>query len=184
MCAQIPSGCVKFARVQKYSRVFPRRHFACSSAPYNPPLFPLPGLRVAVSARLPRGPQGTHHPSQVHYSARFSRRWISNPSEKCSYERPTRGTVCGTVRSMCGADAGCLGTNYHSLDPVSSMAIPLQSELSKFTFQGTSPFLKWGKWFTLGGWWEPSQLFVKFPCTSMPLPSQEGTTEGGLRICT
>ena len=45
------------------------------------------------------------------------RRWSSNPSGKCSYERPTRGTVCGTMRSMCGADAGCLAINYQSLWP-------------------------------------------------------------------
>jgi len=45
----------------------------------------------------------------------YSRRWSSNPSGKCSYERPTRGTVCGTMRSMCGADAGCLAINYQSL---------------------------------------------------------------------
>ena len=38
-----------------------------------------------------------------------------NPSGKCSYERPTRDTVCGTIRSMCGADAGCLAINYQSL---------------------------------------------------------------------
>ena len=44
-----------------------------------------------------------------------SRRWSSNPSGKCSYERPTLGTVCGTMRSMCGADAGCLAINYQSL---------------------------------------------------------------------
>ena len=43
------------------------------------------------------------------------RRWSSNPSGKCSYQRPTRGTVCGTMRSMCGADAGCLAINYQSL---------------------------------------------------------------------
>ena len=43
------------------------------------------------------------------------RRWSSNPSGKCSYERPTRGTVCGTMRSMCGAGAGCLAINYQSL---------------------------------------------------------------------
>ena len=43
------------------------------------------------------------------------RRWSSNPSGKCSSERPTRGTVGGTMRSMCGADAGCLAINYHSL---------------------------------------------------------------------
>ena len=36
-----------------------------------------------------------------------SRRWSSNPPEKCSYERPTRGTVCSTMRGMCGAGAGC-----------------------------------------------------------------------------
>ena len=39
------------------------------------------------------------------------RRWSSNPSRKCSYERPTRGTVCGTMRSMCGADAAYLAIN-------------------------------------------------------------------------
>ena len=43
------------------------------------------------------------------------RRWNSNPSGKCSDERPTRGTVCGTMRSMCGADAGCLAIHYQSL---------------------------------------------------------------------
>ena len=41
--------------------------------------------------------------------------WSSNSSGKCSYERPTRGTVCGTMRSMCGADAGCSAINYLSL---------------------------------------------------------------------
>ena len=45
----------------------------------------------------------------------MSRRWSSIPSGKCSYERPTRGTICGTMRSMCGADAGCLAINYQSL---------------------------------------------------------------------
>ena len=35
------------------------------------------------------------------------RRWSSNPSGKLLYERPTRGIVCGAMRSMCGADAGC-----------------------------------------------------------------------------
>ena len=43
------------------------------------------------------------------------RRWNSNPSGKCSYERPARGTVCGTMRSMCGADAGCSAMNFQSL---------------------------------------------------------------------
>ena len=43
------------------------------------------------------------------------RRWSSNPSGECSYERPTRGTVCGTMRSMCGDDAGCLAIDYQSL---------------------------------------------------------------------
>ena len=57
------------------------------------------------------------------------RRWSSNPSGKCSYERPTRGTVSGTMRSMCGADAGCLAINYQSLltgpcDPKGSMVFP------------------------------------------------------------
>ena len=39
------------------------------------------------------------------------RRWSLNPSGKCSYERPTRGTVRGTMRSICG----CLAINYQSL---------------------------------------------------------------------
>jgi hypothetical protein len=42
-------------------------------------------------------------------------RWSSNPSGKCSYERPTRSTVCGTMRGMCGAGAACLAMNYQSL---------------------------------------------------------------------
>ena len=47
----------------------------------------------------------------------LGRRWSSNPPGKCSYERWTRGTACGTMRSMCGADAGCLAINYQSLTP-------------------------------------------------------------------
>ena len=43
------------------------------------------------------------------------RRWSSNPPGKCSNERPARGTVCGTMRSMCSADAGCSATNYQTL---------------------------------------------------------------------
>ena len=42
------------------------------------------------------------------------RRWISNPSGKCLYERPTRGTVCGTMRSMRGTDAVVLAIDYLS----------------------------------------------------------------------
>ena len=52
-------------------------------------------------------------------SSAFGRKWSSNPSGKCSYERPTRGTVCGTMRSMCGADAGCSAIDYQSLSGVS-----------------------------------------------------------------
>ena len=44
-----------------------------------------------------------------------SRRWSSNPSGKCSCQQPTQGTFCGTMHSMCGADAGCLAINYQSL---------------------------------------------------------------------
>ena len=47
---------------------------------------------------------------------RHGRRWSSNPSGIFPHERPTRGTVCATMRSMCGADAGCLAINYQSLD--------------------------------------------------------------------
>ena len=43
------------------------------------------------------------------------RRWSSNPSERFSYERSTRGKLCGTMRSMCGADAGCFAINYQAL---------------------------------------------------------------------
>ena len=39
---------------------------------------------------------------------------VANPPGKCSYEWPTRGTVCGAMGSMCGADAGCFATNYES----------------------------------------------------------------------
>ena len=45
-----------------------------------------------------------------------SRRWRSDPSEKCSHERPTRGTVRSTMRDMCGAGAGGLAIKYQSLD--------------------------------------------------------------------
>ena len=58
-------------------------------------------------------------------------RWSSNPSGKCSYERPTRGTVCGTLRSMCGSDAGCLAMNYRSLFHLlggAGVGLPLSSE--------------------------------------------------------
>ena len=40
------------------------------------------------------------------------RRWSSNPTGKFPYERPTRGSVCGTMRIMCGADTGCSATDY------------------------------------------------------------------------
>ena len=39
----------------------------------------------------------------------------SNQSGKCWYERATRGTVCSTMRSMCGAGAGCLAIDHQSL---------------------------------------------------------------------
>ena len=42
------------------------------------------------------------------YVCEDRRRWSPNPSGKYSYERPRRVTVCGTMRSMCGIDAGCL----------------------------------------------------------------------------
>jgi hypothetical protein len=51
---------------------------------------------------------------------KLARRWSSNPSGKCSCERTTRGTVCGTIRSMCGADSACLAINYQSL----KLAVP------------------------------------------------------------
>jgi hypothetical protein len=43
------------------------------------------------------------------------KRWASNPSGQYSYKRPTSVTVCGTMRSICGADAGDLAIGHHSL---------------------------------------------------------------------
>ena len=94
------------------------------SAPgINPPhlvflfwlLFVVDGLDIGNKTHL--CPPGTHVPLAMHATValRFRRRWGSNPSGKCSHERPTRGTVCGTMRGMCGADAGCLAINYQSL---------------------------------------------------------------------
>ena len=51
------------------------------------------------------------------------RKWRSNPSEKCSHERLTRGTVTSTMRraarpsgcARCGAGADCSAMKYQSL---------------------------------------------------------------------
>ena len=59
------------------------------------------------------------------------RRWTSNPSEKILYERPTRGTVCGTLRSMCGADAGCLAINDQSFWQVLRVAMTVMEGVCK-----------------------------------------------------
>ena len=74
-------------------------------------------LRTLLQARHQyRMLTSQHFPAGPCFSLeRKGRRWSSNPSGKCSYELPTRGTVCGTMRSMCGADAGCLAINYQSL---------------------------------------------------------------------
>ena len=81
--------------------------------PSRPPhLPPLPG-------GVDGGVRGRVRHATLHLSA-AGRRWSSNPSGKCSYERPTRGTVCGTMRSMCGADAGCLAIIYQSLSAADS----------------------------------------------------------------
>ena len=53
--------------------------------------------------------------SCMHPTPLSCRKRSSNPSGKCSYERPTRGTVWGTMRSVCGADAGCLAIHYQIL---------------------------------------------------------------------
>ena len=47
---------------------------------------------------------------------------------KTMYERPILGIVCGTMRSMCGADAACLAMNYQSL---SLRKIPLRRSHSR-----------------------------------------------------
>ena len=56
-------------------------------------------------------------------SMNLMRRWSSHPSGKCSYERPIRGTVCGTMRSMCDADAGCSAIDSQSLNEPRSLFV-------------------------------------------------------------
>ena len=73
------------------------------------------GLRVIHSVRSTESTAPASTACTPSLSVLDCRRWSSNPYGKCSYERPTRGTVCGTMRSMCGADAGCLAINYQSL---------------------------------------------------------------------
>ena len=84
----------------------------------HPPCFLPPPTRPRRPQSRQTCPPHENEPlltSPTSLDAIVSRRWGSNPSEKCSYKRPTRGTVCGTMRSMCGADANCLAINYQSL---------------------------------------------------------------------
>ena len=67
------------------------RHTSCSAGPAN--------HRASTALRVWRGDDRNH-------------------PERCSSEQPTRGTVCGTMRSMCGPDAGCSAINYQSLSRV------------------------------------------------------------------
>ena len=60
------------------------------------------------------GPRVVSDQSATKFLYLFCRRQSSKPSGKCWHDWPTRGTVCGTLRSMCGADAGCLAINYQS----------------------------------------------------------------------
>jgi len=53
--------------------------------------------------------------SSADTTVRGGRRWSSNLSRKCLHEQPTWVTVCGTKRSMCGADAVCSAMRYQSL---------------------------------------------------------------------
>ena len=54
---------------------------------------------------------------------RYSRRWRSNPSGKCSQDQPARGAVTSTMRravlpsggARCGAGADCSAMKYQSL---------------------------------------------------------------------
>ena len=62
----------------------------------------------------------------------------SNPSGKCSDERPTRGTVCGTMRSMCGADVGCLAINCQCFE---IRGLARQNRLATAHFRGCCPRL-------------------------------------------
>ena len=73
-----------------------------------------------LAGRVTHLPRGANREDDLGVRVRLHqllhcRRWNSDPSGKCSYERPTRGTVCGTMRSMCSAAAGCLAINYQSL---------------------------------------------------------------------
>ena len=76
-------------------------------------LLPNPASAPIMLRIVPYTP--TLSPEELHLLAPGLRRWSSNPSGKCSYERPTRATVCGTMRSVCGADAGCSAMDHQSL---------------------------------------------------------------------
>jgi hypothetical protein len=81
----------------------------------------------------------TLHPSPFTLHVGFitcRRRWSSNPSGKYSYERPTRGTVYGTMRSMCGADAGGSATNHQSL---SSKPVEVDDGRGRYDARGVEP---------------------------------------------
>ena len=65
------------------------------------------------------GGEGRAHRARHLRTPAHCRRRSSNPPGKFSYERPTRGIVCVTMCSMCGADAGCSAINHQSLFPCS-----------------------------------------------------------------
>ena len=75
---------------------------------------PLPLMSTFSAAEQIRKSGFERHHAKTRQPQR--RRWSSSPSEKCSHARPTRGTVCSTMRDMCGAGAGGLAINYPSPD--------------------------------------------------------------------
>ena len=65
--------------------------------------------------RLPALVQQVTSPPIVASSPPPLRRLRSNSSGKCSYKRSTRDSICGTMRSLCGAHAVRLAMNYQSV---------------------------------------------------------------------
>jgi len=92
---------------------------------------------------------------------------------ECSYERPTRGTVSGTMRSMCGADAGCLAINYQFL---LGSTTPCVRQYGLFSREG--PFSKGDARFIGRIMVSPVQLWI---CTRLS-PISRGLVPENLRF--
>ena len=76
-------------------------------------------------------------PAEHYRRATPRTRWRSNPSDKCSQERLTRGTVTSTIRraahpsgcARCGAGAGCTTMKCQSLTPCAPVNLSSDCQL-------------------------------------------------------